>query len=85
MPIALDGAQKPFGALAGLLLLGVLITVVTQTNWPGYAGQVTTIPIETIGDALFRRWAVPFEIASVVLLVALIGAIVIAKQEEEEA
>ena len=32
-----------------------------------------------IGKSLFTTWAVPFEIASLVLLVALIGAIIIAR------
>ncbi len=37
-----------------------------------------------LGDALFRIWAVPFEVASLVLLVALIGAIILARSEEGE-
>ena len=32
---------------------------------------------------LFRDWLLPFEIVSIVLLVALIGAVVIAHHEEE--
>jgi NADH:ubiquinone oxidoreductase subunit 6 (subunit J) len=47
-------------------------------------GTVTRVPFESIGDALFRRWAVPFEVASLVLLVALVGAIVLARPEEGE-
>jgi NADH-quinone oxidoreductase subunit J len=37
-----------------------------------------------LGDALFRNWAAPFEVASLVLLVALIGAIILAREEEGE-
>jgi NADH:ubiquinone oxidoreductase subunit 6 (subunit J) len=37
-----------------------------------------------LGDSLFRQWSVPFEVASLVLVVALIGAIVIAGREESE-
>jgi NADH:ubiquinone oxidoreductase subunit 6 (subunit J) len=33
---------------------------------------------------LFTRWAIPFEVASLVLLVALIGAIIIARTGEDE-
>ena len=43
------------------------------------------MPIDQIGRALFRDWLLPFEIASVVLLVALIGAMVISSAEEGEA
>ncbi len=83
-PKALDGPQRPLAALAGLALFGVLATVVAGTTWPGDAGEVTRVPFESIGDALFRKWAVPFEVASLVLLVALVGAIVLARPEEGE-
>ena len=33
---------------------------------------------------MFQQWAIPFEIASIVLLVALIGAIVISRPGPEE-
>ncbi|MDA1035499.1 MAG: NADH-quinone oxidoreductase subunit J [Chloroflexi bacterium] len=37
------------------------------------------IDITTLGLGLFEKWAVPFEVASILLLVALIGAIVIGR------
>ena len=36
-----------------------------------------------LANSLFTRWAIPFEVASLVLLVALIGAIIIARESEE--
>jgi NADH:ubiquinone oxidoreductase subunit 6 (subunit J) len=83
-PGALDGPQKPFAALAAATLFAMLATVVAGTTWPGDVGEVTRVPFESIGDALFRKWAVPFEVASLVLLVALVGAIVIARPEDGE-
>jgi NADH-quinone oxidoreductase subunit J len=80
----LDGDQKPLAAVAALALLGAFIAVWSQTDWPRDNETLTTVPFSTIGDALFARWAVPFEIASAVLLVALVGAVVIASQEEGE-
>ena len=79
-----DGGQKPLAAVAGLALLGAFATMIYQTTWPRDVNQLTTVPFNSIGTALFNRWAVPFEIASGVLLVALVGAIVIAMQEEGE-
>ncbi len=38
-----------------------------------------------IGMALYSRYIIPFEITSIVLLVALIGAVVLAKKDNEEA
>ncbi|WP_078543443.1 NADH-quinone oxidoreductase subunit J [Litchfieldia alkalitelluris] len=39
---------------------------------------------EQIGIELFSKFVIPFELTSVVLLVALIGAIVLAKKDEPE-
>lgn len=80
----LDGDQKPLAAVAALALFGAFIAMFTQTEWPRDAGQLTVVPFTTIGDSLFNQWSVPFEIASLVLLVALVGAVVIAMQEEGE-
>lgn len=80
----LDGEQKPLAAVAAIALLGAFLAMIMQTAWPRDVNQLTVVPFTDIGDALFNRWAVPFEIASGVLLVALIGAVVIAMQEEGE-
>jgi NADH-quinone oxidoreductase subunit J len=37
-----------------------------------------------IGEALYSKWVIPFELTSVLLLVALVGAIVLAKKDEKE-
>ncbi|MFQ6025921.1 MAG: NADH-quinone oxidoreductase subunit J [Dehalococcoidia bacterium] len=42
----------------------------TTANSPAFAD---------LSNSLFTRWAIPFEVASLVLLVALIGAIIIAR------
>ncbi|OIK12588.1 NADH-quinone oxidoreductase subunit J [Bacillus sp. MUM 13] len=39
---------------------------------------------EQIGKALYSKNVIPFEITSVLLLVALVGAIVLARKDEEE-
>ena len=80
----LDGDQKPLAAVAAIALLGAFFAMISQTTWPRDVNQLTVVPFGDIGDALFSRWAVPFEIASGVLLVALVGAVVIAMQEEGE-
>jgi len=84
LPEEMEGAQWPVGLVGAGVLLGALITMVKQTTWPNDVGQITLVPISALGDALFRRWAAPFEIASLVLLVALVGAIVLAREEEGE-
>ncbi|MBY0145227.1 NADH-quinone oxidoreductase subunit J [Neobacillus niacini] len=37
-----------------------------------------------IGEALYSKWVIPFEATSVLLLVALVGSIILAKKEEKE-
>jgi len=77
------GAQWPFALLACGALVVVLLTAVLDSTWPGDAGEVTLISINTLGSVLFREWLLPFELASLVLLIALIGAVVISANEEE--
>jgi NADH-quinone oxidoreductase subunit J len=85
LPEVGPGGQWPIGLVASLVLGAGLLTAVLGSDWPRQTGDVTMVSIETLAGALFRDWLLPFEIASVVLTVALIGAIVISRQEEGEA
>ncbi|MGB8699659.1 MAG: NADH-quinone oxidoreductase subunit J, partial [Thermosynechococcaceae cyanobacterium] len=38
-------------------------------------------PIETMGEHFFSDYLLPFELASILLLMALIGAVVLARRE----
>jgi len=83
-PQALDGPQRPFAALAAAAFLGLsTVSVVTTDAWDGVE-EINVVSFNALGDALFRNWAAPFEVASLVLLVALIGAIILARGEEGE-
>ena len=42
------------------------------------------MPFRALGERLFRDYGAPFELASLVLLVALIGAIAIARRDRPE-
>jgi NADH-quinone oxidoreductase subunit J len=37
---------------------------------------------QPVGDAIFRHWVLGFEVVSVVLLAALIGAIVLSRRDQ---
>jgi NADH-quinone oxidoreductase subunit J len=84
MPGALDGPQRPFAAVAAAAFLAISILAVVSAEWPGETEEITVIAFSDLGDKLFRNWAAPFEVASLVLLVALIGAIILARGEEGE-
>jgi NADH:ubiquinone oxidoreductase subunit 6 (subunit J) len=83
---SLNGAQMPFALLVGGGLMAVLIGVAVGTDWRpgGVPDKPTNIPIEAISQRLFADFGAPFVIASALLLVALIGAIILARQEEGE-
>jgi len=62
---------------AGLVFLAMAY-VFTSTAWP--RGEGEPYGPGTLAAALFTTFVFPFELASVVLLVAMIGAIVIARE-----
>jgi NADH-quinone oxidoreductase subunit J len=45
------------------------------------AGALSPNNVEQIGRALYTDYLIPFELASILLLVAMIGAIILAKRE----
>ena len=80
-PRIADNRQWPLAAVAAVSTLVVLAGAFwTKTS----AGTEPHSPALTdLANSLFTRWAIPFEVASLVLLVALIGAIIIARESEE--
>jgi len=69
-------------ALFGLLIVPTVLNYPWATVQPAAAGQPAAISsVRELGTAFMREYLLPFEIASVLLLVALIGAIVIAFEE----
>ncbi len=72
----------PFGLIVALVLLAEIIVAVSAWQAGPVTGNVqpaaTTQPnIEAIGELLYSRFLFPFEIAGLILLVAMIGAIVL--------
>jgi NADH-quinone oxidoreductase subunit J len=70
--------------LVAICLAGVLLYVVMTAHWQ--VSSTPTIPdaVAALGKTLMGTYVLPFEVASVLLLMALIGAIVIAREEKEE-
>jgi NADH-quinone oxidoreductase subunit J len=69
-----------------LLQLGTFIVfaaLLVKTLKLGWYGKPAVLPPSTveIGNAIFTRFVFPFEVISLVLLAAMIGAIFIAKKE----
>jgi len=68
--------------LTAIGFAAVMVALVNRGEWPSPPGSVATDTPRLLGEALFTRFVIPFEVASVVLLVALVGAIALALKEE---
>jgi len=71
------GAWAAGSLCAGLLAILVLLAV--ETPWKVSPAREAEPLTGAIGEALLTRYLLPFEVASVVLLAALVGAVVIAR------
>jgi NADH-quinone oxidoreductase subunit J len=83
MKITNASVSLPIGGGMAALLLLLLAYVATQTQWP-QTEAVMTPTTARLGDAFLREYLLPFEIASVILLMALVGAMVIARRAAKE-
>jgi NADH-quinone oxidoreductase subunit J len=81
-------SNRSVGLWGGLLLLlamaPVLVAVAVATPWLARAPGPLAPSTRAIGDALLTEWLLPFEVASLVLLATLVGAVVIARKELKE-
>ena len=80
--------NRAAGRVPALLVIGVfvyfLIETVKQTPWAKAKEVVYAATTATIGDAFLYDYLLPFELASVVLLGAMIGAVVLSRKEIKE-
>ena len=82
-PLQQRGAWLGFSGLLALLLGGVLAAMLTKTETaadPVASTELFGSP-EMLAKSLFSDFVLPFEIASILLLVAIVGAVVLAKRE----
>ena len=77
-----------FGTLLAVLLvvqLGWALTRASEFDMPvaGKSGSATVSSVREVGKVLFQRHAFAFEATSVLILVAMVGAVVLARKEEQ--
>jgi NADH-quinone oxidoreductase subunit J len=81
---ALDGQNRGLA----LAVSGGLFVVLSSLIIGAFAGsgspEVAGPRIDAIGIAIFADWVLPFEVLSMLLLAALIGAILLARRESGE-
>jgi len=74
--------QWGWSALGAVLFFVALGLILLQVNWPVVEAAVPEETISILGQDLMGTYLVPFEVASVLLLVALVGSIIIARERE---
>ena len=73
------GVAGGFGLLAAVVPL--LLFVATRAPWDEKAPGPLAPTTAAIGNEFLTRWVLPFELASLVLLATLVGAVVMARRE----
>jgi len=81
-PLPSAGLRKVFTAIVSFGLFALLSTMVVATPWANSSnGKVSQNSIVVIGEHFFSDFLLPFELASVLLLIAMVGAIILARRE----
>ena len=80
--LKLERGQMISSGIISIALLAMLFLVVHRTNWQTgetqFESEGTT---SSIGEAIMGEFLLPFEVVSIVLLIALIGAVLITRKE----
>ena len=75
--------QGPAFVLAGLVL-AVIVFVAYNTSWQLSDRGAFPTTAASLGQAFLKPYVVPFEVSSVLLMTAMIGAIVLTKEDDDE-
>ena len=76
---------KKFGIVAGLISVGTIVAIFLKslhaTDLNAHSSPVTEGDTASLGKLLFTQYVLPFEVVSVLLLVAMIGVILLSKKD----
>ena len=80
--------NRAAGRVPALIIVGVflalLIQTIRDTNWVRVKSVAYEPTTAKIGDLFLEEYLLPFELASLVLLAAMIGAVVLSRKEIRE-
>lgn len=79
--VAIGGANRVRGALAALAFFGVVAFAIVRTDLSSLT-PVETPSTQDLALALLDRYLIAFEVASVLLLAAIISAVVLARRRD---
>lgn len=83
VPFPNSWVRKVLTGIVSVGLFGLLSTMVLATPWAYSAAPVAggESSIVLIGEHFFTDFLLPFELASILLLIAMVGAIILARRE----
>ena len=79
-PLLRPGPMR-FGAALAIGLLVELVWALTRGTDTGGFPDASVSSVAAIGQSLFTDYAFPFEVTSILILVAMVGAVVLARRE----
>ena len=71
------------GMLAVLFLFGIIYSVVAKSptgKMGSYTTEKVSANVKAVGEVLFTQYLLPFEIVSVLLVAAIVGAVILSKK-----
>jgi NADH-quinone oxidoreductase subunit J len=84
MPQAAQGAQRWLALLGAAVFAGFMVLLFWRTGSPGTQPLTEDlVSLRSLARALFSEYLLPFEIVGLLLLVAVIGATVVARRPAE--
>jgi NADH-quinone oxidoreductase subunit J len=77
---------KMFGFVGGLISVGAIVAIFLRTLKAVHPGAGLPVPqleggTNALGELLFKQYVLPFEVVSVLLLVAMVGVILLSKKD----
>jgi NADH-quinone oxidoreductase subunit J len=83
----ISSKQTVFAAIVSVILFAALSIIFNITEIGGAANvsEIKIISIKDFSNILFSKYALPFEVASVLLLAALVGSVVLAVRDRQKA
>ena len=81
-PMLRPGPMR-FGAVLAVALLGELVWALSRSGPAAGFSNTPVTSIAAIGYSLFTDYAFQFEVTSVLILVAMVGAVLMARREDQ--
>lgn len=74
--------RLPGAIISSLIFLLLMVVIFSEPNWNSATNPGIKETVPMIGKLLMTKYLIPFELASILLLAALIGSVFIARREE---